>query len=182
MKSVSKNKLLAVVLGLGFLSVLGFFISDLNPQNAGRSLASSNFSFDKELSVLASRRVIQEMQSGRGVELGSSPSELEKFLFEDLKGEFSLEIEPKRAFRLSLLNGRQSTVQVSNQFEFVKEALGFLFDDKKSYRLVERQREPASKQASDFAILDDSNETQAEVTLVLTNQRTLKSLLVKTPN
>ena len=177
-----KNKLSALALGLGFVFFLGYFVSDLNPrEEVERSLASSSFSFDKELSDLASKRVIQEMQSGRGVGVGSSPSELERFLFEDLKGEFSLEIEPEKSFRLSLLEGRESTVEVSNQFEFVKEVLGFLFDDQKNYRLVEKKREPASELASEFFILDGSNKTQAELTLKTTSKGALKSLLVKIP-
>ena len=182
MKSVSKNKLLFVALGLGFVCVVGYFVSDLNPQEAERSLASNGFSFDKELSDLASRRVIKEMQSGNGVELGSSPSELEKFLFEDLKGEFSLEIEPNKAFKLTLLKGRNPSILVENQVEFVKEALSFLFDNQKSFRLIEKRREPASAVSSDFEIVDGSDNVQAEVILELTTSNKLKSLLAKIPN
>jgi hypothetical protein len=178
-KTLFQNKLLVVVLGLGFVCILGYFVSDLDSKGTERSLASSGFNFDKELSDLASRRVIKEMQTGRGVELGSSPSELERFLFEDLKGEFSLEVEPEKAFRLSLMSGKKSSVLVPNRFEFVKEALGFLFDKDESFRLVEKKREPASQTASDFSIIDDSDNVQAEVSIELTKSNHLKSLMAK---
>ena len=187
-KNVSKNKLLWVVLSLGLVCVLGYVINELNlggnSGQAERSLASNGFSFDKELSDLASRRVIQQVQSGRGVELGSSPSELERFLFEDLKGEFSLEVEPQKAFRLSLLNDRNSTVLVTNQHEFVKEALGFLFEDQDSYHLIQKEREPASSNLTsnlifNFEIVDEASKTQAKVTIELTKTSHLKSLIAR---
>ena len=181
-KIVSTNKLLFVALSLGCLGLVGFYVSEISPRGPERSLASDGFSFDKELSDLASKRVIKEMQSGRNIELGTAPSELEKFLFEDLKGEFSLEVEPDKAFKLSLLKGRESTVKVINQFEFVKEALSFLLDDRDSYRLVEKQREPAASElTANFAIIDNGDKVQAEVNVELTESNHLKSLTARIP-
>lgn len=183
MKVVSTNKLLFVAFGLACLGLVGFYVSEINPRGVGRSLASDGFSFDKELSDLASKRVIKEIQSGRDVELGSEPTELERFLFENLKGEFSLEVKPDKSFKLVLLRGKESTVVIENQFEFVKEALGFLLDDKKNYHLIEQQREPAaSKLTSHFAIVDKTNDkVQAKVNMEITEQNRLKSLTARIP-
>jgi len=181
-KAVLKNKTIIVALSLVTVCVLGFFISELSPQGSNRSLASKGFSFDRELSDLASKRVIRELQSGKDVELGASPSELEKFLFEDLKGEFSLEVEPQRAFRLSLINGKSSSVKVNNEYEFIKKALGFLFDESGSYKLVEKQRDPASsKETYDFTIVNKKDEVQAEVSIQLTSASFLTSLMARVP-
>ncbi len=180
MKTFSYYKSFVVVVGLAVVSGLGAYISNQKQADSnGRSLASKEFSFDKKLSELAAKKVVEQVKTGRNIDLGFKPSPLEKFLFEDLKGEFSLEIEPKKALKLKLANNSIASVKILDSELFIRRALDILFESPKNFKLVENSRNLASELLKTYTLIDEAGKEQFQIYLEISDLGVLRGLTAK---
>ena len=70
MKNFSYYKTFVVVVGLAVVSGLGAYISNLKQAGSnGRALAAKDFSFDKKLSELAAKKVVEQIEPKKALKL-----------------------------------------------------------------------------------------------------------------
>ena len=184
--SEQKNKLNYNVffLTLGvfiFILGVGFILNDISLKEGGRGLASQNKSpEDNELIQIATKKIIQKVNLSKNLDFGGDPTELEEFVYGELKGQYRVFNEDKTT--LKIIKVGEDGVTVKDFKKFTLSVMKVLNLDSQEVSLVESSRDLASARKGSIGFTVESKsakEKLAEVSIELNDSSKLEALTVK---